>query len=92
MRGQKQLMLMSLPILVYVILFSYYPIWGWMMAFQQYKPRVSSAEQEWVGFKQFRFLFSDDAFLRVLRNTIAMSFINTGARLRHSDRVRHSAQ
>lgn len=76
MRGQKQLMLMSLPILAYVVLFSYYPIWGWTMAFQNYKPARDFAEQEWVGLKQFRFLFSDDAFLLVLRNTIAMSFIN----------------
>ncbi|NBD27816.1 ABC transporter permease [Paenibacillus glycinis] len=76
MRGQKQLMLMSLPILAYVVLFAYYPIWGWTMAFQNYKPARDFAEQEWVGLKQFRFLFSDDAFLLVLRNTIAMSFIN----------------
>ncbi|MBO7747164.1 sugar ABC transporter permease [Paenibacillus sp. MWE-103] len=76
MRGQKQLMLMSLPILAYVVLFSYYPIWGWTMAFQNYKPAKAFAEQEWVGLKQFRFLFSDDMFLNVLRNTIAMSFIN----------------
>ncbi|WP_420832375.1 ABC transporter permease [Paenibacillus humicola] len=76
MRGQKQLMLMSLPILIYVALFSYYPIWGWTMAFQNYKPARSFAQQEWVGFKQFKFLFSDDTFLGVLRNTIGMSLIN----------------
>jgi len=76
MRGQTQLMLMSLPILAYVFLFSYYPIWGWTMAFQNYKPGLSWSEQKWVGLKHFKFLFSDDSFLRVLRNTIAMSAIN----------------
>ncbi|QYR20204.1 ABC transporter permease subunit [Paenibacillus sp. sptzw28] len=75
-RNQKQLMIMSLPVLLYVVLFSYYPIWGWTMAFQNYKPARSFSQQEWVGFKQFRFLFSDDTFLSVLRNTIAMSMIN----------------
>lgn len=76
MRGQKQLMLMSLPILIYVVIFSYYPIWGWTMAFQNFTPAKSFSEQQWVGFKQFKFLFSDDMFLQVLRNTIGMSFIN----------------
>ncbi|CDN44710.1 Uncharacterized multiple-sugar transport system permease YteP [Paenibacillus sp. P22] len=57
-------------------LFSYYPIWGWTMAFQNYSPAKSFGEQAWVGFDQFKFLFGDDTFLLVLRNTIAMSVIN----------------
>ena len=76
MRGQTQLILMSVPIVAYVILFSYIPIWGWMMAFQDYKPGVPFMEQKWVGPKHFRFMFSDAAFLNVLRNTVAMSLIN----------------
>ncbi|KKC45955.1 protein lplB [Paenibacillus sp. D9] len=76
LRDQKQLMWMSLPILAYVFLFSYYPIWGWTMAFQNYSPAKSFGEQAWVGFDQFKFLFGDDTFLLVLRNTIAMSVIN----------------
>ncbi|MCM3630749.1 ABC transporter permease subunit [Paenibacillus glycanilyticus] len=75
-KNQSQLMWMSLPVLLYVMLFSYYPIWGWTMAFQNYRPAKSFAEQEWVGLKQFKFLFTDDGFLRVLRNTIGMSAIN----------------
>ncbi|GMK45074.1 MULTISPECIES: ABC transporter permease subunit [Paenibacillus] len=75
-KNQGQLMWMSLPVLIYVMLFSYYPIWGWTMAFQNYKPAKSFGEQEWVGLKQFKFLFTDDSFLRVLRNTIGMSAIN----------------
>ncbi|WP_245946535.1 ABC transporter permease [Paenibacillus cellulosilyticus] len=76
MRGQKQLMLMSLPILLYVLLFAYYPIWGWTMAFQKWRPGTPFSQQEWVGFKHFKFLFKDDTFLLVLRNTIGMSLIN----------------
>lgn len=76
LRGQQQLMWMSLPILAYIFLFSYYPIWGWMMAFQNFSPAKTFSEQQWVGFKQFKFLFSNDTFLLVLRNTIGMSVIN----------------
>jgi putative aldouronate transport system permease protein len=60
----------------YVILFSYVPIWGWTMAFQNYKPARSFFQQDFVGLRWFTLLFSDENFLRVLRNTIAMSFIN----------------
>ncbi|WP_254438666.1 sugar ABC transporter permease [Paenibacillus sp. DCT19] len=76
LRSQKQLMFMSLPIVAYILVFSYYPIWGWVMAFQNYSPAKSFAQQEWVGLKHFKFLLTDDAFLNVLRNTIAMSLIN----------------
>ncbi|MDR0784591.1 MAG: ABC transporter permease subunit [Treponema sp.] len=74
--SQKQLLAMSLPLILYLILFSYIPIWGWTMAFQNYKPARDFFSQQWVGLKWFIFLFTDKGFLRVLRNTVAMSFIN----------------
>ena len=70
------MILMSLPLVLYVLLFSYVPIWGWTMAFQNYKPAKSFLQQEWVGLRWFKFLFSTPEFLRVLRNTLAMSLIN----------------
>jgi putative aldouronate transport system permease protein len=73
---QKQLIFMSVPLVLYVILFTYAPLWGWTMAFQDYKPALSFGQQQWVGFKNFTDLFSDDIFLQVLRNTLAMSVIN----------------
>ena len=35
---QKLLILMSVPFVIYVIIFRYVPLWGWTMAFQNYKP------------------------------------------------------
>lgn len=75
-KSQRQLIFMSVPLLAYIILFAYVPVWGWTMAFQNYKPARSFGQQEWVGFKHFKFLFTDDSFLRVLRNTLGMSIIN----------------
>jgi putative aldouronate transport system permease protein len=74
--SQRQLVFMSLPLILYVLLFSYVPIWGWTMAFQNYKPAKTFFDQQWVGLTWFKFLFSDPGFLRVLRNTLAMSLIN----------------
>jgi len=73
---QRQLILMSLPLVLYVILFSYVPIWGWTMAFQNFKPARSIFDQEWAGVRWFKFLFNDPGFIRALRNTLAMSLIN----------------
>ena len=68
---------MSFPIILYIILFTYVPLWGWTMAFQNYRPARSFSQQEWAGIKWFKFLFEDQVFLKTIRNTIAMSVINT---------------
>ena len=73
---QQQLLFMSFPIILYVILFTYVPLWGWTMAFQNYRP-AKGFNQEWVGLFWFKFLFADKLFLKTIRNTIAMSVINT---------------
>ena len=76
--AQRQLVFMSLPLVLYVMLFSYVPLWGWIMAFQNYRPARGFFGQEWAGLRWFKFLFNDPGFLRVLRNTLAMSLINMG--------------
>lgn len=68
---------MSIPIFLYVLLFSYVPLWGWTMAFQNFRPSKTFFQQDWVGLRWFKFLFSDPVFLRSVRNTIMMSLINT---------------
>ena len=46
------------------------------MAFQKYKPAKGLFDQTWCGLDQFKFLFSDPTFLKVVRNTLCMSLIN----------------
>ena len=70
---QRYLYFMSIPFVIWLFIFSYVPIWGWLMAFQKYKPGKSIMHQKWVGLDNFRQLFSDDTFYLVLRNTLAMS-------------------
>jgi putative aldouronate transport system permease protein len=73
---QRALVLMSVPFVIWLFVFRYLPIWGWTIGFQDYKPALSFWEQKWVGFQHFEFLFGDERFLRVLRNTLVMSTIN----------------
>ncbi len=76
---QRELVLMSVPILLYKILFSYVPIVGWTMAFQDYKPAIRSFwKQKWVGFDNFVKLFTGlngERFIRDVFNTLGQSFL-----------------
>lgn len=74
-KNQKYLYLMSIPFVIWVFVFQYLPLWGWTMAFQNYKPGKSFFEQQWVGLEHFQMLFRDDQFYLVLRNTMAMSIM-----------------
>jgi len=47
------------------------------MAFQNFKPARNFLAQEWVGLYWFKFLFKDKLFWQTIRNTVAMSVINT---------------
>jgi putative aldouronate transport system permease protein len=76
-RKQKELILLSIPFVVYVLLFCYVPLIGWVMAFQKYKPKLGFFKSEFVGLDKFKFLFVDNPdFIRVIRNTLAMGVIN----------------
>ncbi|MGB8451041.1 MAG: ABC transporter permease subunit [Anaerocolumna sp.] len=74
---QRELILLSIPFVAYVILFNYAPLVGWVMAFQKYKPKDGFFGSKFVGLDKFKFLFFDNPdFLRVIRNTLAMGVIN----------------
>lgn len=76
---QRELIIMSVPLLLYKILFSYVPITGWTMAFQNFKPSIKNTfDQQWVGFDNFVKLFTGingERFIRDVRNTLAQSVI-----------------
>lgn len=76
MASQKMLYIMILPCMILTFIFSYYPLSGWIMAFQNYKPAKGYSGSEFVGLAQFRFLFGDLEFWRAMRNTVAMSLMN----------------
>ena len=74
--SQYQLMIMSVPMMLYVLLFNYAPLWGWLTAFQDYNVKKGLAGSKWVGWDNFAFLFRDNDFILSIRNTLAMSVIN----------------
>lgn len=73
--SNKVLLLMISPFVLHLILFRYVPIWGWIMAFQDYTPIKGVSGSTWVGLKHFKALFEDPLFIKVIRNTFAISGI-----------------
>lgn len=70
----KSLHIMLMPAVIFVLLFSYVPIFGIIMAFQEYKPLLGFTGSEFVGFEQFRYIFSLQSFRIAFRNTFIIAF------------------
>lgn len=69
------LIAMGLPALVFYIIFNYIPMYGVLMAFQDYYPKLGIWGSTWVGFENFKFIFNDPYFWTVLLNTIKIGTI-----------------
>ncbi|OMF20265.1 protein lplB [Paenibacillus sp. FSL H7-0331] len=72
----RWLYLMLLPGIIYFLLFKYGPMWGIVIAFQDYSPFQGMTGSNWVGMKHFIRLFSDPTFFVLLRNTLLLSLMN----------------
>ena len=66
---------MSFPFVIWLIVFKYIPLGGWLMAFQDYNPAKGTFDQEWVGLKHFKALFNEPLFYRALKNTLGMGML-----------------
>ncbi|WP_082881327.1 ABC transporter permease subunit [Lederbergia galactosidilytica] len=71
----RHLLLLLLPGLLYFIVYKYAPMFGIVLAFKDFNPFVGFLESDWVGLKHFRTIFADDEVLRVIWNTLALSFL-----------------
>lgn len=72
---QIDLQLLVIPSIIHIIIFSYIPMYGVIMAFQEFRLGDFPGMSEWVGLKHFRYLFTDPNFGLVLRNTIVISLL-----------------
>lgn len=69
----KELYLLVLPVIIYYLVFHYKPMYGLIIAFQDYSPRRGISGSEWVGFSHFIDFFGGIYFGRLLRNTLEIS-------------------
>ncbi len=62
-----------LPGILFFIIFRYAPMWGVVMAFQNYRPHLGILGSEWVGFAHFERFFSLPDFWMLFRNTLLLA-------------------
>ncbi|MDQ0114123.1 ABC transporter permease [Paenibacillus harenae] len=62
--------LMVLPAVLLVFVFSYLPMSGVIMAFQDYKASLGFADSPFVGLKHFKYMFENDYFMKITGNTL----------------------
>ena len=74
-RNRWQVYLMMLPAVILLLLFSYKPMYGVVIAFKNYNFRGGIWGSPWVGLKQFETLFSSYWFPIILKNTLSISLI-----------------
>lgn len=65
--------LFILPMVIYVIIFSYVPMYGIQLAFKNYRVADGIWGSAWVGFKHFRTFFESYQFKNLLWNTLSLS-------------------
>ncbi|WP_240417410.1 ABC transporter permease [Paenibacillus periandrae] len=66
----KALYLISLPGIIYFFIFKYIPLFGSIIAFQEYNLFGGIMGSEWVGLEHFKRMFAHYDFLIILNNTL----------------------
>lgn len=75
-KQNKLLYAIFVPSAIYFIIFNYIPMVGVAIAFENFKISKGIFGSDFIGFQNFRELFSGDTFGYVMRNTVAMALLN----------------
>ncbi|GBG11247.1 sugar ABC transporter permease [Paenibacillus sp. MY03] len=70
----KYLYIMLSPVLAYFIIFQYFPMYGAIIAFKDFNPRLGIGGSAWAGLEHFKDFFGGMYFWRVFKNTLMISF------------------
>lgn len=72
---QKYSLTMVIPIIAWLVVFCYYPMYGLIIAFKNYNIGVGILGSPWIGFKYFHELIMDPYFFNAFWNTLLISFL-----------------
>lgn len=76
LRRDRSLYVLALPGILFFLVFKYIPMWGIIIAFQDYSPFRGIQGSEWVGLQHFTAFFGNPDFALLFRNTLAISLLN----------------
>lgn len=78
-KGKKKvwnLFFLALPLMIFVVLFNYVPLAGWVLSLFEYVPGTPLLENKFIGLKYFELIFKNRDMGRVMTNTVIFSSIN----------------
>ena len=70
LRDNFELFILTLPAIISLLIFHYWPLAGNVMAFKDYKYVDGIFGSEWIGFKNFEYFFTSQDAVRITRNTV----------------------
>ncbi len=73
---EKALWLLVLPGIIWYLIFAYAPMFGLVIAFQDFSPFKGFTGSSWVGFAWFQQFFNSQFFGRLIRNTLLLNIYN----------------
>lgn len=73
MKKNGLLYLLVLPVIAFYFVFNYMPMYGVLMSFQNYSPRLGILHSEWIGLANYKTFFTSPDCVRVIRNTLKIS-------------------
>jgi putative aldouronate transport system permease protein len=69
----RHIYLFMLPALIWYVIFAYYPMYGILIAFKDFKYNLGILGSPWEGFRYFEQFLNNSSFYEVLRNTLSIS-------------------
>lgn len=69
----RQLYVLLLPAILYVLIFNYQPMYGVIIAFKNFTPLAGIWGSKWVGFEHFERFMTSPSFVSILKNTLTLS-------------------
>lgn len=74
-RSQLSIQSMVLPGILFLLVFNYWPMYGIIMAFQNFNLMEGYFHSDWVGLQHFQKFLADVSFLEVIRNTLGINLL-----------------
>lgn len=73
-KRNRALYIMLFPIIAYFLTFKYLPLFGSVIAFKDYNIFQGFIDSKWVGFQWFKVIFTNPEYVKLIRNTLVISF------------------
>ena len=75
LKNQLPLQAMVIPGMIFLLIFSFYPMYGLVIAFKRYTVIDTIASAPWVGWENFKIVLNDKYFWEAVYNTLGISLL-----------------